>query len=636
MRSNSIYRGILVVFLLIITLFSPGLSRDEQTPKLLILGIDGCRPDALLLAQTPNMRALVESGTYSWYALSRPPTKSGPCWSSIMTGVWNDKHGVTDNTFANSRHTQYPHFFKRLKDINPDFKIASLVYWGGINSGVTTNADYVRSISDDDDLAAETINLLNNDNYDCIFVQFGEIDAAGHSDNFSPDSPQYIAAIEKIDGLVGNVLAALHNRPAYSQENWLILTLADHGGNASHHGGSVLNEMRVFIGVSGVRIAQQETGNLFILDTLQVPPYGVKLNGADDYIAIADSSLYQFGAEQDFTIEMNVKSSGWSGYPALIANKNTASVNNPGFAILQWDNGTWLVNIADGDRNRQISGPLVYDNVWHHIAAVFDRDSMLTLYQDGIKTGGIDISDIGDITSNLGLGIGQDATWESDNFADASISECRIWKAALADSTLRRWMFSPVTEAHPDYAALLGYWKMDAEQDTVVTDYSSNQDHGILYGADPKWLTVDARVELLDFENTPAPKTVDVAVTALAHFGVAIDTSWGLDGRVLARTGQPQSIIHNHVSPERFNLQQNYPNPFNPVTTIQFEISKCALVTLAVYDRTGREVSVLVRQNKPAGSYTVTFNSQSLASGIYFYRLTAGNDTQTRKMVIVR
>jgi len=633
MLKNRTLRGIVLVFLFIISLYRPAISREEQTPKLLILGIDGCRPDALLLAQTPNMRALVESGAYSWYALSRPPARA---YSSIMTGVWNDKHGVTDNTFANSRHTQYPHFFKRLKDINPDFKIASLVYWGGINSGVTSHADYVRSISDDDDLAAETINLLNIDNYDCIFVQFGEIDAAGHSDSFSPDSPQYRAAIEKGDGLVGNVLAAMRNRPTYSEENWLIITLADHGGYSSHHGGSLLEEMRIFIGVSGARIAQQETGNLFMLDTLQVPPYGVKLNSADEYIAIADSFLYQFGAQQDFTIEMNVKSSGWSGHPVIIGNKDAAAMNNPGFAILQWDNGTWLVNIADGERNRQISGPFIYDNQWHHIAAVFDRDSMLTLYQDGIKSGGIDISDIDDISSNLGLGIGQDGTWQSGDFADASISECRIWKVALADSTLRRWMFSPVTEVHPDYAALLGYWKMDAEQDTLVTDYSANYVHGVLRGGSPEWLTVDARVETLDFENTPAPKTVDVAVTALAHFGVAIDSTWGLDGRVLARAGQSQNLVHNHVAPQRFSLLQNYPNPFNPVTTIRFEIPKCAFVTLAVYDRTGREAAVLLNQIKAAGSYTVTFNSGSLTSGVYFYRLTAGNDTQTCKMVIVR
>ncbi len=86
------------------------------TQKLLILSADGCRPDALLKADAANLRALADSGLYTWWALSRPPTKSGPCWSSIFTGVWNDKHGVTDNTFANSRFDQYPMLIQAVEE----------------------------------------------------------------------------------------------------------------------------------------------------------------------------------------------------------------------------------------------------------------------------------------------------------------------------------------------------------------------------------------------------------------------------------------------------------------------------------------------------------------------------------------
>ncbi len=54
--------------------------------RLLVVGVDGCRPDALLKCNAPNLRALAANGIYTWHALSRPPTKSGPCWSSIFTG----------------------------------------------------------------------------------------------------------------------------------------------------------------------------------------------------------------------------------------------------------------------------------------------------------------------------------------------------------------------------------------------------------------------------------------------------------------------------------------------------------------------------------------------------------------------
>lgn len=88
--------------------------------------------------------------------------------------------------------------------------------------------------------------------------------------------------------------------------------------------------------------------------------------------------------------------------------------------------------------------------------------------------------------------------------------------------------------------------------------------------------------------------------------------------------------------PEQYNLSQNYPNPFNPITNINFSIPKTSAVKLTVYDLTGKEVEVLVNQNLSAGDYKVDFTANKLASGIYFYRLQAGNFIETKKMILVR
>ena len=89
--------------------------------------------------------------------------------------------------------------------------------------------------------------------------------------------------------------------------------------------------------------------------------------------------------------------------------------------------------------------------------------------------------------------------------------------------------------------------------------------------------------------------------------------------------------------PATFGLNQNYPNPFNPVTTIGYRVSGLgsSWVRLAVYDVLGREVAVLVNEQKSAGTYTVQFNAANLASGIYLYRLTAGSFVDTRRMMLV-
>jgi Secretion system C-terminal sorting domain len=85
-----------------------------------------------------------------------------------------------------------------------------------------------------------------------------------------------------------------------------------------------------------------------------------------------------------------------------------------------------------------------------------------------------------------------------------------------------------------------------------------------------------------------------------------------------------------------FNLEQNYPNPFNPSTKINYTIPQQSFVSLKVYDILGNEVATLMNGDKSAGTYQVNFNAADLPSGIYFYRLTAGNYTSVKKMTLLK
>ena len=85
-----------------------------------------------------------------------------------------------------------------------------------------------------------------------------------------------------------------------------------------------------------------------------------------------------------------------------------------------------------------------------------------------------------------------------------------------------------------------------------------------------------------------------------------------------------------------FRLDQNYPNPFNPSTTIRYALTQRALVTLSVYNMLGQQVAVLQNTEEEPGYHDVRFDAAGLASGVYWYRLTAGNYTETRKMLLVR
>lgn len=103
-------------------------------------------------------------------------------------------------------------------------------------------------------------------------------------------------------------------------------------------------------------------------------------------------------------------------------------------------------------------------------------------------------------------------------------------------------------------------------------------------------------------------------------------------------TGPPYitSVNSNSGAVNDFYLYQNHPNPFNPVTHLKFGISDLGFVTLKIYDIPGNEVIILVNDIKPAGIYDITFDGTNLASGIYFYKLSAGNYTDTKRMILLK
>jgi hypothetical protein len=85
-----------------------------------------------------------------------------------------------------------------------------------------------------------------------------------------------------------------------------------------------------------------------------------------------------------------------------------------------------------------------------------------------------------------------------------------------------------------------------------------------------------------------------------------------------------------------FLLEQNYPNPLNPVTTISFYIPSTSFVSLIIIDQLGREVTTLISENLPVGKYSRQWNAIGMASGVYFYRIQAGDFTETKKLILMR
>jgi flagellar hook assembly protein FlgD len=88
--------------------------------------------------------------------------------------------------------------------------------------------------------------------------------------------------------------------------------------------------------------------------------------------------------------------------------------------------------------------------------------------------------------------------------------------------------------------------------------------------------------------------------------------------------------------PTEYSLTQNYPNPFNPSTKITYSIPEASLVTIKIYDITGNDLETLINEEKVVGAYEITWDGSNYPSGIYFYKIEAGNFVETKKLVLIK
>jgi photosystem II stability/assembly factor-like uncharacterized protein len=116
------------------------------------------------------------------------------------------------------------------------------------------------------------------------------------------------------------------------------------------------------------------------------------------------------------------------------------------------------------------------------------------------------------------------------------------------------------------------------------------------------------------------------------------ETGWVVgDSGIIRISTTPVSIEpSNQYLPETYSLSQNYPNPFNPSTTIEFSLPQTSHVTLRVYNMVGEEVATLVSGELPVGTHATQWNATDVASGIYFYRLHAGDFIDTKKLLLLK
>ncbi|WP_405959929.1 alkaline phosphatase family protein [Streptomyces sp. NBC_00024] len=257
--------------------------------KVLVVGMDGVRFDRLPLPRPPAggspvplrppstapvLHGLMAAGGHGSGLLpygevdgqaedgpstSMAYTDSGPGWSSVLTGVWPDRHGVTGNDFTGADYARHPDFLTRAVTARPGLRTMAAVSWPELVLRGTLGPAIGRRVRYDgerdgyesaDSLVARTaVRWLTEDDPDVVFVYFGATDEAGHATG--PLSPAYDRALLAQDAHLGRLLAAVDARrfdPVRADEHWTVLVTTDHGHlDTGGHGGDTRAEREVFV-----------------------------------------------------------------------------------------------------------------------------------------------------------------------------------------------------------------------------------------------------------------------------------------------------------------------------------------------------------------------------------------------------
>ena len=330
--------------------------------------------------------------------------------------------------------------------------------------------------------------------------------------------------------------------------------------------------------------------------------YALQFDGTDDLLDCGnDSSLQITGNKITLEAWINVTEFKSQPYAGSVIVKDQGS-NSAGYMIRCGGNGIINFNLGTGTWN-EINSPAnsVQLNNWTHVAATYDGSDM-KIYIDGNLVAdqnhpGLNISN----ANNSHLLVGESPGFPGRVF-NGIIDEVRIWNIARTQQQIQSTMNTPLSPEYyttPD-SGLVGYWRLDEDTGQTAEDLSYYENNAILGTS----ITPDAS-----------------------------DPAW-VKANILILTSNDEN--GSSKIPDQFNLAQNYPNPFNPSTTLRYSIPKQTFVTLKVFDILGREIETLVNEEKLAGRYSVKFNASYLCSGVYFYRIKAGDFVQTKKMILLK
>jgi predicted AlkP superfamily pyrophosphatase or phosphodiesterase len=275
---------------LVVTLWTGSTGQSATTSRtehVVIVGIDGMKGEAVINAQTPNMRRLMKDGAYTLHARAVIPLVSKPNWSAMMMGAPPEQTGVTSNDWMPSKSEImpvctdsagiFPTIFGVLRDQKPSSSIGVFTDWDGFATLVEPKAEDAMEITKEDQAKTtqQALAFITERKPTLTFIHYDSVDEAGHT--FGWDTPQYYDAVRKVDAYIGEVITALDE--ASIVHKTAIFVTADHGGRGLDHGENIMADIEIpwIVSGPGIKHEHEITHPLNTYDTAPTVAYILEL-----------------------------------------------------------------------------------------------------------------------------------------------------------------------------------------------------------------------------------------------------------------------------------------------------------------------------------------------------------------------
>jgi hypothetical protein len=513
--------------------------------KVLYLIVDGARGLSVNATQTPNIEGILPNSIYSWVSLNDQGSVSkANNWADLLTGVKKEKHKVLDMSFTNTNLQSYPVMFKRIKQSNPNIRIAAFTSSPELGNNLTDGADLTKVVATDEETKAAIVDNLMKDTAGLVVGHFTDIDKAGGQSGYDTSFAEYTAAIGKFDGYVGEILAALKKRPAFEKEDWLVVIASSGGGtfpippdqnDNTVFSNPVSNTFVIYYNPAYKQriVVKPFTGNRYIGKTIRLKGETVtaQIDTADDF-NIDDTT--------NFTIELKIKKNEEAFFwPSVLGKRNEWSGGHPsvGWVIYLQDH-YWFFEwrgTTDGDYH-QCQGADLKKGKWEHMAVKCETRGgrrYVRTYTNGAFNNEVDITPSGSFRNNNALKLGY-LNGQGHGSPDVYVTDIRFFKFTVPDATIDRYSCeTSIDQSHPYFNFLAGYWPATDGQGTLIRDYGP-------LSRDFRMLDTYPWESFNDLICPPSdvslgelvPQTTDIPTQIITWFKIASKQSWDLDGRV--------------------------------------------------------------------------------------------------------